>query len=56
MKEERLTPHVEAFCGLIENAKSFEDACLICKEMSAARVSPNIHVFNSLLHALLTVN
>ncbi|VDD94236.1 unnamed protein product [Enterobius vermicularis] len=50
MKEERLTPHVEAFCGLIENAKSFEDACLICKEMSAARVSPNIHD-NSVDHA-----
>lgn len=53
MKRKKITPHIEAFCGLIKNADSFEDACLLCKEMSACGVRPNIHVFNNLLEVIL---
>lgn len=57
MRQKGFTPTVEAYCGMIQVAKTWEEAMFYLKDAASRLVKPNIGIFNALIEkAISTVS
>ncbi|VDO65778.1 unnamed protein product [Onchocerca flexuosa] len=55
MREKDFVPTVEAYCGLLTIAKTWQEAMFYLKDMAQKYIKPNIRVFNILIEKSISM-